>query len=127
VIVAQSHNLGTTVERTGSVAVLVVILSYLMVSRIRFRTFKDFRPRMKTMPLVLAIVVALVVAVLLLKARLALVFAVGGYVSLGLVEEVVFFKKRRRQDREVKDAAAAAEATTSTAAASAPAEKPAPA
>lgn len=108
VIVAQSHNLGTTVEKTRSVAVVVVILSYLMVSRIRFRTFKDFRPRMKTLPVLLAILVAMVVAVLLLKARLALVFAVGGYVALGLVEEVVFFKKRRVQEEE---AAAAALAT----------------
>ena len=79
-----------------------------MGSRIRFRTFKDFRPRMKTLPVLLAILVAMVVAVLLLKARLALVFAVGGYVALGLVEEVVFFKKRRVQEEE---AAAAALAT----------------
>lgn len=105
VIIAQSHNLGTEVEKTGSVALLVVILSYLMVSRIRFRTFKDFRPRMKTLPVVLAIVTALVVAVLILKARLALVFAVGGYVALGLVEEVVFFKKRRIIDSAEREEA----------------------
>jgi CDP-diacylglycerol--serine O-phosphatidyltransferase len=98
IIITQSHGLGTEVEKKGAVAILVVILSYLMVSRIRFRTFKDFRPRMRTLPIVLAIVVALVVAVLILKARLALVFAVGGYVALGLVEEVVFFKKRRLAD-----------------------------
>ncbi len=110
VIIAQSHNLGTEVEKTTAVAVLVVILSYLMVSRIRFRTFKDFRPRMKTLPVILALVVALVVAVLILKARLALVFAVGGYVALGLVEEVVFFKKRRQIDQDEKAAAAASAA-----------------
>lgn len=105
IIITQSHGLGTEVEKRGAVAILVVILSYLMVSRIRFRTFKDFRPRMRTLPIVLAIVVALVIAVLILKARLALVFAVGGYVALGLVEEVVFFKKRRLAD--AADAAAA--------------------
>jgi CDP-diacylglycerol--serine O-phosphatidyltransferase len=98
VIMAQSWGLGTGVEQHTSVLILVVILSYLMVSRIRFRTFKDFRPRMRTLPIVLAIVVALVIGVLLFKARLALVFAVGGYVALGLVEEVVFFKKRRAAD-----------------------------
>jgi CDP-diacylglycerol---serine O-phosphatidyltransferase len=118
VIIAQSHNLGTEVEKTTAVAVLVVILSYLMVSRIRFRTFKDFRPRMKTLPILLAIVVALVVAVLILKARLALVFAVGGYVALGLVEEVVFFKKRRQIERDEKAAAAATPAAPTPAAAS---------
>lgn len=127
VIVAQSHNLGTTVEKTGAVAALVVILSYLMVSRIRFRTFKDFRPRMKTLPLLLAILLGVVVAVLLLKARLALVFAVGGYVSLGLVEEVVFFKKRRLQDLEVKRQTDAAAAALASPPPTPPAEKPAPA
>ncbi len=114
VIVAQSHNLGTTVEKTGSVTALVIILSYLMVSRIRFRTFKDFRPRMKTLPILLAILIGLTVAVLVLKARLALVFAVGGYVSLGLVEEVVFFKKRRRietQERQELQAKVDAQTT----------------
>ena len=98
VIMAQSWGLGTGVEQHTSVLILVVILSYLMVSRIRFRTFKDFRPRMRTLPVILAVVVALVVGVALFKARLALVFAVGGYVALGLVEEVVFFKKRRAAD-----------------------------
>jgi CDP-diacylglycerol--serine O-phosphatidyltransferase len=98
VIMAQSWALGTTVEQHTSVLVLVVILSYLMVSRIRFRTFKDFRPRMRTAPILLALVVAVVLGVALFKARLALVFLVGGYVALGLVEEIVFFKKRRADD-----------------------------
>jgi CDP-diacylglycerol--serine O-phosphatidyltransferase len=120
VIIAQSHNLGTEVEKTSAVAVLVVILSYLMVSRIRFRTFKDFRPRMKTLPLTLAVIAALVVAVLFLKARLALVFAVGGYVALGLVEEVVFFKKRRLIDIAEREASQAAAAAAAAAAPPAP-------
>jgi hypothetical protein len=42
---------------------------------------------------------------------LALVFAVGASIALGLVEEVVFFRKRRSQD---KDDAAATEATASS-------------
>ncbi|HEY1101067.1 MAG TPA: CDP-diacylglycerol--serine O-phosphatidyltransferase [Myxococcota bacterium] len=105
VIMAQSWGLGTTVEQTTSVLALVVILSYLMVSRIRFRTFKDFRPRMKTLPIVVAIVVAIVLGFLVFKARLALVIIVGCYVAAGLIEEVLFFKKRR------------AEATTTTPAA----------
>jgi CDP-diacylglycerol--serine O-phosphatidyltransferase len=97
VIMAQSWALGTSVEQHTSVLVLVVILSYLMVSRIRFRTFKDFRPRMRTAPILLALVVAIVLGVALFKARLA----------LGLVEEIVFFKKRRAADADA-DAALAA-------------------
>ena len=98
VIMAQSWALGTSVEQHTSVMVLVVILSYLMVSRIRFRTFKDFRPRMRTAPIILALVISAILGIALFKARLALVFLVGGYVALGLVEEIVFFKKRRAID-----------------------------
>ncbi len=77
---------------------MVVVLAYLMVSRIRFRTFKDFRPRIRTLPVIFAIIVGFAVGVAVFKARLALVFAVGAYVALGLVEEVIFFKKRRVLD-----------------------------
>jgi CDP-diacylglycerol--serine O-phosphatidyltransferase len=97
VIMAQSWGLGTTVEQTTSVLALVVILSYLMVSRIRFRTFKDFRPRLKTLPIIVAVVVAIAMTVAIFKGRMALVFIVGTYVALGLFEEVFFFKKRRAE------------------------------
>jgi CDP-diacylglycerol--serine O-phosphatidyltransferase len=120
VIMAQSWGLGTTVTQTTSVMILVVVLSYLMVSRIRFRTFKDFRPRMRTAPIVLAIFVALAAAVALLKARLALVCAVAAYVAVGLIEEVIFFKKRRLLDAEQ------AEAQTAQTASPAGNEPPAP-
>ncbi len=103
VVMAQSWALGTTVEQHTSVLILVVILAYLMVSRIRFRTFKDFRPRIRTLPIIFAIVVAFAVGVAIFKGRLALVFAVGGYVALGLVEEVVFFKRRRVLDAIERD------------------------
>jgi CDP-diacylglycerol---serine O-phosphatidyltransferase len=111
VIIAQSVWLQQDVTATSAVVVLVVVLSYLMVSRVRFRTFKDFRPSLKTAPIVLGVLVALAAAVVVLKASLALVFAVGAYIALGLVEEVVFFRKRRGQDRD--DAAATQAAASS--------------
>jgi CDP-diacylglycerol--serine O-phosphatidyltransferase len=123
VIMAQSWGLGTTVTQTTSVMTLVVVLSYLMVSRIRFRTFKDFRPRMRTAPLVLALCVAVAAAVALLHARLALVCVVAAYVTVGLVEEVIFFKKRRLADEQEAAAdrlAALDPSAASAAAASAP-------
>jgi CDP-diacylglycerol--serine O-phosphatidyltransferase len=124
VIMAQSWGLGTTVTQTTSVMILVVVLSYLMVSRIRFRTFKDFRPRMKTAPIVLAIVVALIAAVAILKARLALVCAVAGYVTVGLIEEVIFFKKRRLAEQQADQQQAAQAATATTEASTTPAASP---
>jgi CDP-diacylglycerol--serine O-phosphatidyltransferase len=114
VIMAQSWGLGTTVTQTTSVMTLVVVLSYLMVSRIRFRTFKDFRPRLKTAPLVLAFFVAGAAAVALFKARLALVFAVSAYVTVGLVEEVIFFKKRRLAEQQPGGPSSSPSTTTSS-------------
>ncbi|HEY4222798.1 MAG TPA: CDP-diacylglycerol--serine O-phosphatidyltransferase [Myxococcota bacterium] len=95
VIIAQSLWIQERVEAKGTVAALVLVLSYLMVSRVRFRTFKDFRPSVKTTPALIAVLVGLAVAVAVFKASLTLVLAVSAYIALGLVEEVVFFKKRR--------------------------------
>jgi CDP-diacylglycerol--serine O-phosphatidyltransferase len=94
-VIAQSTAIAERVEAKGTVAVLVIVLSYLMVSRVRFRTFKDFRPSVKTTPVLVSVLIALGAAVALLKASMTLVLAVSAYIALGLIEEVVFFKKRR--------------------------------
>lgn len=96
-VVAQSVWIHESVEAKASIAALVVVLSYLMVSRVRFRTFKDFRPSVRTTPILVAVLAALGLAVVILKASVTLVLAVGCYILLGLVEEVVFFRKRRHE------------------------------
>lgn len=96
-VVAQSVWIHESVEAKASIAALVVVLSYLMVSRVRFRTFKDFRPSVRTTPILVAVLAALGLAVVVLKASVTLVLAVGSYILLGLVEEVVFFRRRRRE------------------------------
>ncbi len=115
-VVAQSVWIHESVEAKASIAALVVVLSYLMVSRVRFRTFKDFRPSVRTTPILVAVLGALALAVLILKASVTLVLAVGCYILLGLVEEVVFFRRRRRE----------ATATHPVRAAQAPGHAPAP-
>jgi CDP-diacylglycerol---serine O-phosphatidyltransferase len=92
---------GAVTARWGVLAV-VVVLSYLMVSRVRFRTFKDFRPSVRTTPVLAAVILALIVAMVMLKASMTLVCAVSAYILLGLVEEVVFFRKRRASDAAEK-------------------------
>jgi CDP-diacylglycerol--serine O-phosphatidyltransferase len=107
-VLAQSKAIHESVEARGAVTALVLVLSYLMVSRVRFRTFKDFRPSLKTAPILVGLLFALVVAVLVVKPEMTLVLAVGGYILLGLVEEVIFF--RTRQDVEAAERAALAAA-----------------
>ena len=53
-VLAQSKMIDASVEARASVVALVVVLSYLMVSRVRFRTFKDFRPSVKSTPMLAA-------------------------------------------------------------------------
>ena len=111
IIIAQVVMVGEPVQALSAIAAVVVALSYLMVSRVRFRTFKDFRPRVKNMPVLLGLVALLALSIVYIKLSLTFVFLVGGYVALGLVEEVVFYKKRRQLD-VVEKAAALARTTT---------------
>lgn len=123
-VVAQSVWIHESVQAKASIAALVVVLSYLMVSRVRFRTFKDFRPSVRTTPILVAVLAALGLAVVVLKASVTLVLAVGCYILLGLVEEVVFFRRRRH---EATAHAAAQSASPPSAAPPAPAPaSPAP-
>jgi CDP-diacylglycerol--serine O-phosphatidyltransferase len=83
-----------------SLAVIATVLAALMVSNVRYRTFKDLRPSKKS------ITIGFVLAVLLgglstqLKPTIALAAFFLGYISLGLVEGVIFFKARRAEAGE---------------------------
>jgi len=108
-MVLLSHNSGEyKLISEGSTAIVVLILSYLMVSRIRFRSFKELRFSLKTVGVVLLVAGASAtwVAAGFAKAFifLLLVFA---YIVLGLTEEVLFYRRRRAQERALKGAAPA--------------------
>lgn len=85
----------------GAVAALVVVLSLLMVSKIRFRSFKDVRLRSRRTIMVLGTILGGTTLVILFQQPYALIFAglVGAYVALGLFEEVIFFRRRRAEAR----------------------------
>ena len=94
-IVAQFVWLHESVTARASVLALVLVLSYLMVSRVRFRTFKDFRPSKKSAPLLVLLLGVLVILVAVWKAAMAFVFVVAAYIATGLLEEVIFYRKRQ--------------------------------
>ena len=77
------------------VAAVVIALSYLMVSRIRFRSFKDVRPTKKTVGVVL-LVAGCWIAMRMNRVHDAFIFLalIAAYIVLGLCEEVVFFRRR---------------------------------
>ena len=108
-LVLLNHQLAGSFVDVGqpALAILVVILSYLMVSRIRFRSFKDLRLSRRTITGFLAIA-AFTGAVIIGRMHSALIFVVlmATYVGLGLTEEVFFYRRRREEERAAKAAAA---------------------
>ena len=101
-MVIVSHNAGQfqLVSETTT-AVIVLILSVLMVSRVRFRSFKDLRMSGKTLGvcLLLAGASAAIVFAGLEKAFIFLFLSVA-YITLGLTEEIIFFRSRRQAESD---------------------------
>ena len=98
-LVILNHQLGDNYALIGEVAlaVLVAVLSVLMVSRVRFRSFKDLRLSRRTLTVAGGILAAAIVAVFIQRVHSGVIFVtmMGVYVSLGLMEEVIFFRRRR--------------------------------
>jgi CDP-diacylglycerol--serine O-phosphatidyltransferase len=112
-MVLLAHNAGPYRIISESVAAgVVLVLSYLMVSRIRFRSFKDLRLTKKTIQLAVLIVGSWVVVIMngVDKAFVFLVL-ITAYIVLGVAETVLFMKRRffeLRQERLAQSQAAAA-------------------
>jgi len=90
----------------SALATLVVILAYLMVSRVRFRSFKDIRLTKRTLGLLFLIALSCAIIIAGLPASFVFVFLISCYLALGLTEEVYHYAaERRRERREAKLAA----------------------
>ncbi len=87
-------------QQPMGIVVLLAILGYLMVSNVRYRNFKDLRPR----PVVLLVAIGIITTEVALAVVYQPAFAVFAffcaYLGLGLVEEVMRYGKR---DRRVTD------------------------
>jgi CDP-diacylglycerol---serine O-phosphatidyltransferase len=68
---------------------LTAFLAFLMVSTIRFRSFKDLRLNARTVGLVLFAVISSAVVSLQTKPAFVLVWLLGFYVLIGLIETIV--------------------------------------
>ena len=103
-VVIVSHNSGEyKLISESSTAIIVLILSFLMVSRVRFHSFKELRLSLKTVGVVLLIggACASWLWAGFAKAFIFL-FLVLAYIVLGLAEEVLFYRRRRAQERVAK-------------------------
>ena len=107
------------------VAGVVLTLSYFMVSRIKFRSFKDLRLTRRTVQLAVIVVGSWVIVVMngVSKALIFLVLMTA-YIILGLGETVLLMRRRFIEVRQEKLAQAAASAATPPADAASPADAP---
>jgi CDP-diacylglycerol--serine O-phosphatidyltransferase len=105
-MVIASYNAGQyKAVSESSILALVLVLSFLMVSRVRFRSFKDIRWTPRTIG-ILILLVGAITATLLAGIQEGLIFLVlvSAYIALGLMEEIVSFRLKRRR-KEVGPAA----------------------
>ena len=97
---------GHEVYSQGGIALLVAILSYLMISRVHFRSFKDLRVTRRTLAVLFLIILACVIIVMRLHASFIFIFMTSAYLTLGLTEELVLhLRDQRRRRRQAKLAA----------------------
>ncbi len=80
-----------------AVAIIAIALAALMVSNVRYRTFKDLRPSKKSITISFVLVVIFAALSTRLKPTIALAAFFLGYITLGLAEGVIFFKARRAE------------------------------
>jgi CDP-diacylglycerol--serine O-phosphatidyltransferase len=106
-MVVVSHHAGQfRFVSESSTLVIVIVLSVLMVSRVRFRSFKDLRLTGKTVGVVLLLAGACAAIVIAgLEKAFIFLFLVVAYIGLGLAEEIIFFKSRRAEARDAARAA----------------------
>ena len=81
------------------VGAMVVLLSWLMVSRVRFRSMKDLRLTKRTLAVLALLLISGIIVAVRISQPAVLILLVGCYIVLGLVEEALLIRKDRRQRR----------------------------
>lgn len=102
---------GGEAPAAGPVALLVMLLAYLMVSTVRYRTFKRMQLSRKSLAMLAFCLTSGIALSLQFRASFALVAFGTIYVFGGLLEEVIFFR-RRREERLATRAAASVHGNT---------------
>jgi CDP-diacylglycerol--serine O-phosphatidyltransferase len=111
-LVLATHPVPYRVFSETAVAGVVLVLSYFMVSRIRFRSFKDVRFTRKTVGfLLLALGCGFAVVMLGVTKALIFLLMITGYIVLGVTESMILMKRRFVAFRLQRAQNAAASAT----------------
>jgi phosphatidylserine synthase len=73
---------------------LILVLSYLMISNVRYRTFKQVRVSPASLAAFVALLATFTTLALVFQPALALLVFFGGYVSVGLIEQALGLVRR---------------------------------
>lgn len=79
------------------IAGIVLALAFFMVSTVRFRSFKDLRLTSRTIPMLLIALGSTIFVALRFHVSIALVWLLGSYIAIGLIE--MFVRMVRRDQR----------------------------
>jgi CDP-diacylglycerol--serine O-phosphatidyltransferase len=101
-LVLANHAMGDKLQLTGpkyvwGLMVLTVFLSFLMVSTIRFRSFKDVRLNARTFAFVAFAVGSSAIVSLQTRPAFVLVWLLSFYVVVGLAESALALSRRARR------------------------------
>jgi CDP-diacylglycerol---serine O-phosphatidyltransferase len=90
-VIAHYRQFGSTTNASTRVpvAIVVVVLSFLMVSTIRYRTFKDLHLSPKSLTVFLFLSVAGLAVGIATRASFVLVVYMAAYIALGIAESVI--------------------------------------
>ncbi|MHB1846516.1 MAG: CDP-diacylglycerol--serine O-phosphatidyltransferase [Deltaproteobacteria bacterium] len=84
------------------VAAVTLVLSYLMVSNVRYRTFKALRLTRRVVTLLFLGTAAAAIAAIELSPALVLCAAIAGYLAMGLIEQALGFGRARLARRRAR-------------------------
>ncbi|PRP97870.1 CDP-alcohol phosphatidyltransferase [Enhygromyxa salina] len=104
-LVLANHAIGVTeISNHAAIAVFVIVLSYLMISRVRFRSFKDLTLNKRSVAVIVLVIAVAVLTFVRINGPAVLIAMLSLFVVLGLAEEVVFYRRRRREERAERGA-----------------------
>lgn len=81
-------------EASALFVVLCLILAALMVAPVKFRSFKDLKLNVRTISLLSLVLASSAVLAVVLKPSFVLVWLLGCYVALGLIEALIGLSRR---------------------------------
>jgi len=110
VVMVYQQGLMSPPRSATPIVALVLLLSFLMISNVRYRTFKDLRLSGKAIALIASVLLTLAILAALVNPALALLTLFAAYVIVGLFEEIIFFRRRRREKNSALPPAPSADA-----------------